>query len=504
MDVQSISTGTILYTEIWENIETKFGTTILSKDCSLGFLLLALHNQSQSCRLSIQTGMHTALLNIQKGKVIGGRNIPNAVDDLSVASIPNEALSDLVGRVMSRGHSPTEVFKAMSSGIGNYLASANRVKDAQFELQPFASPEVPVPLVGSLIALFLDGVDANLPDKKLEVRLNRMSRFQVATLNIDLSKARLSPKLIGVLRHVPEDARLADVLRTRAYSSQWRTVNHLIALGLLELKATRRNRNSSSEAEPDPKTKEMLELLSAFGDNPDLIPSYKILGLNVPGMINAKTIGEQYRSLSAQYHPDRFLSLPSQNRNRAQQIFSRIASAYQELENEDLWDTLKDRLDAESRGEKYVTDHDRQEADMLYAQAKHSFRRKSFTDAEKYVTQGLEADPYNWRLQYLSIQLDVQLKGANKAEAAEKLVRLEGPRAHEKVEVLYLAGEYFLQAGEKDQAFSLFDMVVEKSPEHIGARRHLRLKNLRSKVASETQSQKKGFWSGLLSGKGKK
>ncbi|MEC8380984.1 MAG: hypothetical protein VXZ96_11710, partial [Myxococcota bacterium] len=284
-----------MYTEIWENIEQKFGHVISSDECSLGLLLLAIFSQAQSCRLSIKTGMHSALISIHKGKIVGGQNIPKALDKLSITSLPNESLDELVGRAMSKGHAPNTIFQTIGVSLGNYLAAANRVKDAQFELMPFEAPEVSVPLSGSLVSCFLAGVDATVPDDKLELRFSRMNRYQVEQSSVDWSRARLSPQLIGILRNVSPNSRLSDVLKSRNFSTQWRLVNHLIALGLLNLKANKKARQKNKNVANDEKIAEMREVLSAFGDNPELIPSYKILGLTVPGMVNAKSINDQYR-----------------------------------------------------------------------------------------------------------------------------------------------------------------------------------------------------------------
>lgn len=485
--------------DLWENINSYLEKPFTSSECSLGFLVLTLHQQKSNFILHLQTGLHSTELCIHRGKVVGGRNIPRALESLSIQDFPNESLEDLVSRAMTSGHTPNDIFKNIALGTGAYLVAANNVQDAHFELKPFKAPEVSIPIEGSILNIFLNGLVNSVTDSQIELKMNRQLRARVKPLHTMLGNIRLAPQLLGLIRNISDGERLASALKTSEYSDRWRILNQLMELGLLEMMAPSSGRKERRETKAEKKVKqELLDSLNNYGNDPDLIPSYKILNLELPGDINIETISERYRKLSAKYHPDRFNSLSDAHQTKAQVIFSRIATAYSELEEQDSYDDLKARLDAESRGEKYVTESDTKEGELLYAQAKHAFRRKADEDALQYVTQGLEADPYNWRLIYINLQIQVRMNKIERIEAANQIVHLEGPRSHEKIESLYVAAEYFFHGGDTDQAYSLFRTIVEKSPEHIGARRYLRLKQMRES-STKVEEEKKGFWGGILS-----
>jgi hypothetical protein len=497
-----------MYKQIWNTPENIIGSSFNSDDVSLGFLIFCIHQYKISTSLFAKTGLHTSTIHISKGRVVGGNNIPKICQSLSIETLPGEDVGMLVGRAMSKGHSPDVVFDSISKGVGRYFMAANHIKASEFTFNEYIPPEVSIPLQDNILSLFLKGVKSSLNDEQLQIKLNGLLRVKLNILPIELNRVRLPPQLIGVLRESENGVRLVTLLKSAEFNPRWQYVNQLLEIGLLSIPTTSGNerlRETPRETrEEKNKKKELSKMLDHFGEDANLIPAYQILGLEVPGSVNQAVIAENYRVLSAKYHPDRFVVLGEKAKIRAQAIFSRIAEAHQELQNEDLWPELKLRIDAESKGEKYVTDTDKKDAQLLHAQANHAFRRKSYDDALLYSAQGLEFDPYNWRLIFINIQAKVSLGQLDKQEAAEDLIKLEGPRAHERINVLFIAAEYFIHAGDQEQAFSLFHTIVEKDSEHIGARRYLRLQSMRKVAELDKAQESKGFWKGILTGRNKK
>lgn len=497
-----------MYIQIWNSPDNIIGSSFNSDDVSLGFLIFCIHQYKISTSLFAKTGLHTSTIHISKGRVVGGLNIPKVCQSLSIETLPGEDVGMLVGRAMSKGHSPDAVFDCISKGIGRYFVAANQVKSSEFSFKKYSAPEVSIPLQDNILTLFLKGIKLSLNDEQLQVKLNGLLRVKLNILPIELNRVRLPPQLIGVLRESEDGVRLVTLLKSAEYNERWQYVNQLLEIGLLSIPTSPGNerlREPTKETrEEKTKKRELSKTLDHFGEDANLIPAYQILGLDVPGAVTKLVISENYRELSAKYHPDRFVVLGEKAKVRAQSIFSRIAEAHQELQNEDLWPELKLRIDAESKGEKYVTETDAKDAQLLHAQSNHAFRRKSYDDALLYSNQGLEFDPYNWRLKFINIQAKVSLGQMDKNQAAEVLIKLEGPRAHERINVLFIAAEYFIHTGDQEQAFSLFHTIVEKDSEHIGARRYLRLQNMRKVAEIDKVQESKGFWKGILSGRNKK
>jgi hypothetical protein len=88
------------------------------------------------------------------------------------------------------------------------------------------------------------------------------------------------------------------------------------------------------------------------------------------------------------------------------------------------------------------------------------------------------------------------LKELEGEDAAQQIQDLDGPRGLVRADVLFEVAEIFMRDGAKRRAHETYDAVLKHNPEHIGARRRLRIKSMRSAASGEDSSS--GMFSGLF------
>jgi tetratricopeptide (TPR) repeat protein len=202
------------------------------------------------------------------------------------------------------------------------------------------------------------------------------------------------------------------------------------------------------------------------------------------------------RTVSKQFHPDQFINQPAEVRRLAAECFSVLQDAYDAMKDEGMRKEVRARLEAAERGEQYVTDRDRAEADVLYSRGQVIFRKKEYSTAKKKFQSGLSRDPNNWRCAYMLLRSRYHLNELGGEDAAQQIQDLDGPRGLVRADVLFEVAEIFMRDGAKRRAHETYDAVLKLNPEHIGARRRLRIKSMRAAAAGEEAGS--GMFSGLF------
>ena len=92
-----------------------------------------------------------------------------------------------------------------------------------------------------------------------------------------------------------------------------------------------------------------------------------------------------------------------------------------------------------------------------------------------------------------SLSIQVQQKmGSLEPAAAKALVGIEGAKGKERASVLYTAAELLIRSGDDEQAYELFTQVTELDEDHVGAKRRLRLRDMRNKFQGQVASHASG------------
>ena len=211
-------------------------------------------------------------------------------------------------------------------------------------------------------------------------------------------------------------------------------------------------------------------------------------------------IRDSYYKLVKDFHPDVNQSIPGDIREKAQEIFTAINSAYETLS------------DSEKRknynSEEEITELKTQ-AQSIY-EAEVEFKRgivllvqRNYGEAASKLGEALKINPeesayigaYAWA-RFLS----AEDKNGNVADMIGELTRAIdiNPSIAENY---YYLGSIQKSLGEIDKAEQNYAKALETDPEYIEAKRELRLINSRKKNSTKTlktDKMEKRFWSGLF------
>ncbi len=283
-------------------------------------------------------------------------------------------------------------------------------------------------------------------------------------------------------------------------TAQWKDLDAFCRLGLFIVQFTSEN-DLDDEAQKLTDIDEVVnpQRIAELTQYLDLIssqPPHVTFGLEAPNEVNDQHIGKVFRELSKQYHPDLHRTVSAQEKELIGEIYAQINEVYSALQDEELRVELRKRLDVERRGLQYVSEEAEKKSELLHAQAKFHFRKRQYKEAHTVLNEAFTLNPYNWRINTLKLRSEAELELMPKAEAAQVLADNKDARGSDRVELLYQAGLYFLQAKEDTKAYEMFAKVVELDEGHIDAKRHLHLRK-KKPVESEPE-ERTGFFSRLF------
>ena len=211
---------------------------------------------------------------------------------------------------------------------------------------------------------------------------------------------------------------------------------------------------------------------------------WDLLEIESHRQVNDIDLGKAQRRMSSKYHPDRFVGQSDEVKALAAECFELVMDAHSRMEDPVLREELKARLEAAERGEKYVTDAERQEAEVAYARGQLTFRRRQWAEALAAYEDALRLNPEPWRYTFMRARAAYHVGQLTAEQVAMALMELEGPRGPQKAEVLFEAAEILLRDGREEQGYDLCGKIVEVYPDHVGARRRLRMRDLRQRKES--------------------
>ncbi len=195
-------------------------------------------------------------------------------------------------------------------------------------------------------------------------------------------------------------------------------------------------------------------------------------------------IASAFRTVSAQFHPDRFVGEPALLQRRAAECFAVVNDAYVSLREPGVAKEEWQRITCEREGVPFVSDRDRVVAARSWKQAETRFEQKDYAVAEACYAEASRRDPTNARYQvqhmwcaYLARQVDAA-EALSRIEAATPTSQLERSR------FVYLAGQVAKLSGAPEAEWvSRFERALELNPENRDAARELWLHRQRTEHA---------------------
>lgn len=233
------------------------------------------------------------------------------------------------------------------------------------------------------------------------------------------------------------------------------------------------------------------EFYSAIGDK----DYYEILGVSRDSAV--EEIRDSYYHLVKHYHPDVNPNADQETRAKAEEIFTRITTAYETLSQGDKrsqYDSHEE-LSALKSQAKYIY-----EAEMTFKKGITLLIQRNYTEAEKHLREAVQMNPDE--AAYLGAHGWTRFLAAEDKMSVLQEVRscLENAiKMNDKIpENYYYMGCVYKHTNDLRNAAKYFEKAIEIDPDYIEAKREVRLINTRRTNITNDKKIEKNFWSSLF------
>lgn len=222
---------------------------------------------------------------------------------------------------------------------------------------------------------------------------------------------------------------------------------------------------------------------------------YEVLGVSRDSTLDE--IRDSYYQLVKHYHPDVNPNADHETRAKAEEIFTRITTAYETLSQEDkrhLYDTHEELSVLKSQA-KYIYD-----AEMTFKKGITLLIQRNYAEAEKHIREAVQMNPdeaaylgaHGWtRFLAAEDKSSILDEVKNSLETAIKM--------NDKIpENYYYLGCVYKHTNDLRNAAKYFEKAIELDPDYIEAKREVRLLNTRRTSVMNDKKIEKNFWSSLF------
>lgn len=449
-------------------------------------VLWAAHRARASGRLELYLDEIEHELFLRDGRLVGGRGFPQAMAEHGVVGDEEDDLGALMARAIAAGAQPDQVLEDAARAVGRIVASSVGRSggmvffDARADIPPGAVA-LPTP------------IPALLGQALREVRPLARAMELLGPLRGDLVVAShkggdpggLTPVALRLWRAAAEPQKLGVLVGQG--DEAWLAADLLLQLGLVRLASP----PPEPQAAPAPPRKErsrpkdegkdaLVQELVAERTRLKGLDALGVLGITRSEELEPRAIDERFRLLSARFHPDRYVRAGEDVLMVTRDCFALVNDAYALLRDEAVRSDAQLRMAAREQGRIYSNESDKRRARLLYAQGELAFRRKQYPEALDLLSQAAQAHGDDWKIQFLLERARFEAKASDAESCASALMRISAPEGRARAEVLYYLGEMLLAADREKAAFKAFEDAIAQFPDHIEAKRRLRLRELRA------------------------
>lgn len=225
--------------------------------------------------------------------------------------------------------------------------------------------------------------------------------------------------------------------------------------------------------------------------------SFKILGISRD--TNDSGVKEAYFKLVKKFHPDANPHFPREIRNKAEAIFTKVTQAYESVSTRDKRESYSYTKEADQIKDKARVIY---EAEVLFGEGEQNLRQRRYEEAADKFSKAFELNPEE--AAYLgALAWATFLSYSNKESIInDSIKQLEKAVSMNKniADNFYYLGALHKFSENSSEAEKNFARAVEIDPEHIQAKRELRLLKNRKQGNKQNKSKKSkgGFWSSLF------
>ncbi len=323
----------------------------------------------------------------------------------------------------------------------------------------------------------------------------------------------LSPVALRMVRAATKASTLGDLLAGAGGAERdavWEALDYLLHIGVLQLDDEKAQGLSSVHRPVESFSDIVIEAVEAKPLDPRVVelqekaleiqstPPWELFQLTAPSDVNITVITERFRETSRQFHPDLFASEGKDIQYAAAQCFSAVGDARDKLDSEEFRQEIRERIIAKREGRVYVSEAHRKKARMLYTQGEHSARRKDWTTALANLEESRELDPTAWETHLQLVLARWKSGGLKASDTVTELEQVVAATGRGRAEVKYHLGEALLAADREADAYASFQATVDIDPDHVGARRRLRMRARRDEKSSDTAGKPSGGLRGMF------
>lgn len=456
-------------------------------------ILLGLEYSKSDATVVVSGGEFRAGIVFQKGSIINFYGFGNVISSIESAVSKGLHFGDFVGLAMSKGVSHENIMKMIQKNLAQSILGLDL---SSITILSFEKPKIPMKLGISVFKLFEIGIEEQFlvqsPKRTFQKDISSKVFSQIP--EGALPRLGLPPNALRMVRAISSNTTVGDIAESK---NDWIMFYLLHLFGLLAIEPSEQSKSSQLSDSADSAAKKLAELQDWYNTHSST-PPHVLLEITQANELNSITISQKSRAVSSKLHPDRFVAYGEEVQTIAQRCFELVSAAEQKLEDEEYLKELKAQLDAEARGEVYVSESSEKKSHLLYEKAKFLFRRNKIDETRELVDQAYALNPYYWRLNYLRFQLLHKQKGMPDLEIAENLLKIDGCKGHERLDIICFAAELFQTSPElehQNKAKEILKTIRTIDPEFQRAKILHRRLHKAEEAPVEAKEEKKGFFS---------
>ena len=437
--------------------------------------LYVAHLEQWSGLLELLSGGHSTRLFLQRGKVVQVEDMPGLLE--SVCAHPKGNLRDDLADAITAGVDLRKAFLVAATDIGVAFALTHQSQGVEVLFTPGIDPPSGCfPLAESLAKILRLGFAAER--SAVTVCEEYRPRLGWTLRPTGRSAKDVGTQAAGLIRRARQGVPLRDAMAGFSEDDlAWVALDLLLAVDVLCLdevaedphKAERRQRIKAKIQALERRARDLLNAapLDALGIEPKESMSW----LNIDG------VSKQYRKVATPFHPDQIGRRPMAYQAAASAVFSALTEAKDKLTREPgRLKEEKERWECKAKGVPFVSRLDRDEARVCFKRAQGHEHYRNWQEALDELDQAIVLDGSDLLYPVMRAFVLTVLKQREVADAISDIreVCKDGgiiPR----VEGLYRIGRLYKMADRPRDALASFENLLEIVPDHLGAKREVRL-----------------------------
>lgn len=424
---------------------------------------------------------------VQDGQIVQGRGLSGELEGLNLVAGADETFSTLLGRAIAKGVAVDQCLEGLALAVGRGLVESVGRLGGMILFEPQVETEGDAfPLPRQIPWILSTAMRQRRTASQIRQMLAPLLDDHLVTGSEAVEGAQLPAAALRLSKAAAKGPRLGEVLG--ADDSAWLAVDLLLHLGLVKLQlpppvaqvaSPAPSVAAAPRARRDQGRSEVLTKLMDERARLRDLDAAGVLGIARSSELDPRSLAERFRLLSSTHHPDRFARQPEDVLMVAKDIFSLVNEAYDELKQPAHREDLRQRLLAREEGRTWSSESDKRRARIHLAQADAAYRARQYSTALEAANRGFELHADDWKLRFLRARLRRLTGELDACGLALELQQMQVPDGRARSDLFYLLGEALLESDREGAAYKAFEDAVREFPDHVEARRRLRLRSLR-------------------------